>query len=259
VHYQPIVMLETGRIAGFEALVRWQHPQRGLIPPFDFIPLAETTDLILSLDCLVVRKACTQIGIWQNIFRTFPLLMLCSNISAKHLRQPNLLNCLKQLKKDNGIELSSLHLEITETLLVENIFYATQMLHQIREMGIKVWMDDFGSGYSSLSYLHQLTIDGIKIDRSFVEQLSTNANSRKTVQIITILAQEMGMGIIAEGIEDEDSLEVLRKLNCRYGQGFLFSPAVPAKEAEKLLRMDIERNGYFAASVSENDSSYLNR
>ncbi len=256
VHYQPIVMLETGRIAGFEALVRWRHPQRGLIPPFDFLPLAETTDLILSLDCLVLRKACTQIGTWQSVFRTFPLLMLCANISAKHLRQSCLLNCLQQLKKDNRIELSSLHLEITETLLVENIPYATQLLHQIREMGVKVWMDDFGSGYSSLSYLHQLAIDGIKIDRSFVEQLPQNTNSHKTVQIITILAKEMGMGVIAEGIENENSLEALRKLNCRYGQGFLFSQPLPAEEAEKLLRIDIERNGFFAALV--NESSLLN-
>jgi len=245
-NYQPIVSLETGRISGFEALTRWHHPVRGKIYPIDFIPMAEATGLIIPLDRLIIRKACEQTSKWQNKFRTSPPLILNVNISGRYLRQLALNDYIQQMHTDSGIDISSIHLDITETFLVENLHFATQELSKLRQLGVKIWMDDFGTGYSSLNYLHRLAIDGIKIDCSFIEQLAINPNSHKIVQMMIIHAREMNISVIAEGIEDDKVLNMLRNLQCRFGQGFIFSRAKPAEEAENLLTNDIQQNGLYS-------------
>ena len=245
VYYQPIVSLETGKITGFEALVRWIHPTRGMVPPMEFIPLAEETGLISFIDWWVLRQACAQLRIWQQSFaqEVAPLTMSV-NFSGLHLVQLGLLERLDQVLWETGVEGRNLKLEITESGLLKNATSGTVILQQLKTLGVQLSIDDFGTGYSSLARLHQLPIDTLKIDRSFVSRMGNDGESLEIVRAIMTLAHSLGMDAIAEGVETQEQLLKLRSLNCEYGQGYLFSRPVDSKRAEELLAAQLHDNRY---------------
>ncbi len=232
VHYQPIVSLDTERITGFEALVRWQHPERGLIFPEQFISVAEETGLIVSLDRWVLREACRQTALWQKQFHG---LSISVNLSPKQFLHADLFNVVKGVLEETGLASACLKLEITENVLMSNAEAVRQTLSQIKALGVELNLDDFGTGYSSLSYLHRFPIDVLKIDRSFVSRIGAEGENSEIARAIVTLAHGMGLSVIAEGIETHEQLAELRSLSCEYGQGNLFSMPVDACEAEKLI------------------------
>ena len=236
VFYQPIVTLATGSVVGFEALARWQHPERGLIPPADFIPLAEETGLIVPLGLHVLREACRQTRAWQDEFPSARSLNVSVNLSARQLSQPDLILCVRQALEDSGLAPYCLKLEITETVLMENAGSAIEMLMQLRRLGVQLSVDDFGTGYSSLSYLHRLPIDTLKIDRSFVSRMDEDGESTGIVEIIMMLASKLNKLAVAEGVETQEQARRLTALGCELGQGYFFSPPVCAESAAGLLR-----------------------
>jgi diguanylate cyclase (GGDEF)-like protein len=239
--YQPIVLLETASLTGFEALVRWQHPERGAISPAEFIPIAEETGLILPLGQWVLREACRQMVAWQVQFSSNPSLTISVNISGRQFGQPNLIAQIKQILQETGLNAASLKLEITESVLMENTESATDMLLQLKALGVQLHMDDFGTGYSSLSYLHRFPVDMLKVDRSFVSRMSTSSEKSAIVQTIVTLAQNLGMAVTAEGIETPEQLAQLKELKCQYGQGYLFSKPVDAQAAEEMIALELEK------------------
>ena len=232
VYYQPIVLLDTGKVIGFEALVRWQHPSRGLIFPNEFIPIAEETGLIVPIGQLVLREACRQVRVWQMEF-SLPLT-ISVNFSSKQF-QPDLVEHIQGIVQDTGLDALSLKIEITENVLMETESL-TQMF-QLQALGIQLYMDDFGTGYSSLSYLHRFPINVLKIDRSFVSTIAGTARGENSAIAGTIikLADNLGIDAIAEGIETAEQLHQLKTLGCKYGQGYFFSKPVDSKTAETLL------------------------
>lgn len=247
--YQPIVLLETSKIIGFEALVRWHHPQQGQLSPITFIPIAEETRLIVALGQWVLREACRQLSQWQKqlsnrssaLVEGFPLT-ISVNISGTQFEQSDLLvEQVQQILSDTGLDASSLKLEITESVLMKNAQLATSVLRKLKSLGIQLLLDDFGTGYSSLSYLHQFPIDALKIDRSFVSRMSVGVNEARglenpsIVQTIVTLSQNLGMSVIAEGIETAEQLAQLREFKCIYGQGYLFSRPLDSHRIETLI------------------------
>ncbi len=234
-HYQPIVSAETGRIAGLEALLRWQHPGNGLVNPGDFVPAAEETGLIVPIGEWTLYEACRQLHIWQRQFPLNPPLTMSVNVSSKQML-PDLIRHIKQVIRDTGIEPGSLVLEITESMIMENAGIVAPLFLQLKDINVKLHIDDFGTGYSSLSYLHQFPVDVLKIDRSFVSRLGFNGDNMKIVMAIATLAHSLNMDIIAEGVETEDQIAQLRTLKCKYMQGYFFSRPLDCKEIEKLLR-----------------------
>jgi diguanylate cyclase (GGDEF)-like protein/PAS domain S-box-containing protein len=234
-HYQPIVSLATQEIIGFEALVRWQHSERGLISPMDFIPIAEETGLIIPIGQWVLTEACRQMSEWQRQTPAEPPLFISVNLSAKQFTQPDLLEQITRIVRETGLDPHSLKLEITESVVMENIEAVIGTLRRLKALGIELSIDDFGTGYSCLSYLHRLPIDTLKVDRSFVSQMSQNDENREIVRTIITLAQSLGLKVVAEGIETKEQMAQLRALKCEGGQGFLFSRAVEAEAAGKLL------------------------
>jgi len=241
VYYQPIVSLETGKITGFEALVRWFHPTRGMVSPNEFIPIAEETGLISFIDWWVLREACAQLKIWQQVFAkdTAPLTMSV-NLSGMQLSQLGLLERLDQVLRETGVEGQNLKLEITESGLLQNASSGTVILQQLKLLGVQLSIDDFGTGYSSLARLHQLPIDTLKIDRSFVNEIGNDGESLAIIRAIMTLAHSLDMDVIAEGIETQEQLSRLRSLNCEYGQGYFFSRPVDNKAAEELLAAQLQ-------------------
>ncbi|HVF57367.1 MAG TPA: EAL domain-containing protein [Pyrinomonadaceae bacterium] len=235
IHYQPIVALEDFRLRGFEALVRWQHPERGFISPIDFIPVAEETGMIVPLGEYVLRHACQQMQRWQKIFPSDPPMFMSVNLSSKQFGQNDLISQVAAVMKDTGIAPHSLKLEITESVVMENIETATELLRQLRALGVQLSIDDFGTGYSSLSYLHRFPINTLKIDRSFVTRMTENNENMEIVRTIIVLAQNLGMDVVAEGVETNDQLALLRKLGCENGQGYFFSKPVNNEGAEKII------------------------
>ncbi|MFQ5857718.1 MAG: EAL domain-containing protein [Anaerolineae bacterium] len=235
IHYQPIVSLADGRIAGFEALLRWQHPERGLVSPGEFISVAEETGLIVPIDRWVLREACRQVRAWQTQFRTDPPLSISVNLSSKQFAQPDLVEQVEQILQETGLDARSLRLEITESVIMGNIESAAAMLSQLRALGVQVQMDDFGTGYSSLSYLHQFPIDAIKIDRSFISRMDVDGDNSEIVQTIVALAHDLGMDVIAEGVETGEQLAHLRALACEYGQGYYFAKPLDSEAAVALV------------------------
>ena len=235
VHYQPIVSLEDFKLRGFEALVRWQHPERGYISPGEFIPIAEETGLIIPLGEWVLRQACMQMERWQKIFPAEPPLVISVNLSSKQFIQQDLIKDVARILTETGIDPKGLKLEITESMVMDNVEQATEMLRQLRGLGLKLSIDDFGTGYSSLSYLHRFPVDTLKIDRSFVTRMTDNNENLEIVRTIVTLAQTLGMDVVAEGVETNEQLSMLRTLGCEYGQGYFFSKPVDAKGAEKII------------------------
>jgi diguanylate cyclase (GGDEF)-like protein len=223
VYYQPIISLLTGKISGFEALVRWQHPTRGLISPTEFIPVAEETGLIHAINIWVLRSACEQLTIWQNHNSTLESLTISVNLSVCLFSQPKLLAQIDQIMKSTKINPACLEIEITESVIMENSQALKKILQQLRERKIKLVMDDFGTGYSSLSYLYNFPFNVLKIDQSFVKRMQENEESMGLVPAMLGIANSMGMSTIAEGVETTFQLVQLKNLNCNFAQGYLFS------------------------------------
>jgi diguanylate cyclase (GGDEF)-like protein/PAS domain S-box-containing protein len=233
--YQPIMSLETGALRGFEALIRWHHPERGLISPMDFIPVAEETGMIVQIGEWVLREACQQMQRWQSVFPTDPPIFICVNLSVKQFSQQDLIERVAAILKETKLPPTSLKLEITESAVMENVETAINMLKQLRASGVQLAMDDFGTGYSSLSYLHRFPINTLKIDRSFITRMVENNENAEIVRTISGLAKNLGMDVVAEGVETRDQLEILRALGCKYGQGYFFSKPLDTQSAEAFI------------------------
>jgi diguanylate cyclase (GGDEF)-like protein/PAS domain S-box-containing protein len=236
--YQPVVSLDSGRIEGFEALVRWQHPTRGLVMPSEFVPLAEETGLILHIGRWVLRQACTQMRRWLDLHRPRRPLSIGVNLSGRQFSQADLLDQIGEVLSDTGLSPESLHLEITETVLIENADLAAAMLAKLRAMDVRVSLDDFGTGYSSLSYLHRFKVDMLKIDKSFVDRMGAHGENVEIVGTIAALANNLGMSVIAEGVESVEQARLLWELKCSQAQGYLFSAPIEASQADRLLADD---------------------
>ena len=239
VYYQPIFSLVDNQIIGFEALVRWLHPDRGLVSPAEFIPIAEESSLIIPLGAWVLREAISQIMAWQQKFPANPLLSISVNVSAVQLVQPCFIERIDRLLKETGLNPLSLKLEITETAVMENAKSVTNVLEYLKDRGIHLSIDDFGTGYSSLSYLHTFPFDTLKIDRAFVSRMNVDPKNLEIIRTIIILAHNLGMDLVAEGIETREQLNQLQELQCEHGQGYLFSRPLDSKAAEKLLEMQL--------------------
>ena len=235
VYYQPIVSLGTGRIHGFEALVRWQHPCRGLISPAEFIPVAEETRMILPIGYGVLSQACHQMQAWQGRFGASAPSIISVNLSAKQLAHPDLVVQIHKVLQETGLTACGLKLEITESSFMDDLDAAIAMLLQLKSMGIQLSIDDFGTGYSSLSYLYRLPIDTLKIDRSFVSRMGANGEDSEIVGTIVSLAHNLKLDVIAEGVETAKQLTQLQALGCEYGQGYYFSRPVNAEAASDLI------------------------
>jgi len=244
-HYQPIISLQTGKVAGFEALARWQHPELGLIFPVDFIPLAEETGLIIPLGMTILKEACQKLRQWQLMFNTEKPLTMSINLSAKQFAQKNLVEAIRRIIRDADIEPDCIRLEITESIVMENAFAAIDTLKQLKSIGVQLSIDDFGTGYSSLSYLHRFPFDILKIDRSFVNRMNTDNDSLSIVETIVTLAKKLNKSIVAEGVEHNQQQEMLTALLCDYGQGYLFSKPFDADSAREFLQ-----NNTFSKAVS---------
>jgi diguanylate cyclase (GGDEF)-like protein len=224
-YYQPITHLASGKITGFEALLRWQHPDLGLILPDEFIPLAEETGLIIPIGDWVLTEACMQLRKWQLQHPQQPALTMSINLSIKQLFKPDLIERIRQVLSETGLEADHLNLEITESTLVNDIDTVAVVLSQLKDLGVHVHLDDFGTGYSSLSYLRNFPLDVIKIDRAFIANLNENEGKGGLVKTIVLMAQELGLQVIAEGIETNEQLAQLLEMGCGLGQGFhLFKP-----------------------------------
>jgi len=233
--FQPVVALATGRIAGFEALVRWQHPRRGLLAPGEFVTLAEETGLIDRIGAWVLETACARMRSWQRRFPATPPLTVSVNLSITQFNQIDLVGEIVETLARSGWRGGRLKLELTETALMQNAGRAAHILNQLKSAGIDVSLDDFGTGYSSLSYLHALPFDTLKIDKSFVAGMVEEGARLEIVRAILLLAHNLKMEVVAEGVETQEQLIQLRALGCEYGQGYLFAPALDAEAAEALL------------------------
>jgi diguanylate cyclase (GGDEF)-like protein/PAS domain S-box-containing protein len=227
-YYQPIAQLDTGVIDEVEALVRWEHPRRGLVPPADFIPVAEETGLILPLGRWVLRQACQQMRTWQNSADPNLPRIVSVNLSARQFGSPQLVADVAQVLRDTGLDPSSLKLEITESVMMQDVETTSAILHQLKQLGVKLAIDDFGTGYSSLAYLQRFPIDVLKIDRSFVRPLGNNPEDDAIVRTIITLAKTLNMVVTGEGIETTTQLQQLRALGCDLGQGYYIARPEPS-------------------------------
>ncbi len=235
-YYQPVIDLNTGRISGFEALVRWLHPQRGLVSPGEFIPVAEETGLIVPIGEWILYQACLQMRQWQEQFPEYPNLVISVNLSGRQFSQPFLAETIQKISQKTDLVTQNLKLEITESAVMDDIKTTLSILHQLKSIDLQLSIDDFGTGYSSMEYLTQFPTDTLKVDQSFVRQMHETPKNKVVVETIVELAHRLGMNIICEGIEEEEQLKQLRALGCEFGQGYLFSRPVPGEEAEALLK-----------------------
>ena len=232
IFYQPIVSLKDGSIVGFEALARWQHPERGLLTPEEFVPLAEETGLIVPIGYKVFRDACVEMRGWHKEFGIKPFLSV--NISAKQFLQNDLVDQLRSILEQTEFDPTYLKLEITESIIMEDTEMASKLLQRLKSLRLRLSVDDFGTGYSSLNYLHKFPIDTLKIDRSFISS-TTEGENWEIVRAIISLARNLGMDVIAEGVETENQRDHLVSLGCDTGQGFLFSRPIDSSEAAAAL------------------------
>ena len=236
VFYQPLVCMGTGRIRGFEALVRWLHPERGMVSPGEFIPLAEETGLIVPMGAYVLEEACRQAGVWRSSLPEFNDLLMSVNLSVRQFSASSLLEDIRGVLERTGFPPEALKLEITESGIMENAEVSVKLLGGLKDMRIRLSIDDFGTGYSSLAYLPRFPFDYLKVDQSFVMSMEEQPENREIVKTIVSLAHGLGKEVIAEGIETEAQLARLRGLGCEFGQGYLFAKPLPPEEAEELLR-----------------------
>ncbi|MEG4629713.1 EAL domain-containing protein [Microcoleus sp. AR_TQ3_B6] len=235
-HYQPFVSLASGRIIGFEALVRWLHPVRGLIAPMKFIPVAEETGAIVQLGEWVLEEACRQLRLWEGMFDFDPPLIMSVNLSGKQFAQPNLVDRLKAILGKTGLSAECLKLEITESVVMDDVESAIAVLKQMKGLNVRLGIDDFGTGYSSLSYLSRFPTDTLKVDKSFVGRMEADEGENVAiVRTIVTLAHALGMDVIAEGVETATQLAMLRSIGCEYGQGYFFAKPLPSEAATALM------------------------
>jgi EAL domain-containing protein (putative c-di-GMP-specific phosphodiesterase class I) len=239
VYYQPVIALSSGKLSGFEALVRWRHPERGIVGPAEFIPLAEETRMVTEIGGWVLGEACRQMSEWRALIPSQQHLTVSVNLSSKQLTQLGLAESVRRALRDTELPPHCLKLEITESAVMENAEGAATVLAQLRALGIQLSIDDFGTGYSSLSYLHRFPVDTLKIDRSFVAKMTDNSENGEIVRTIVTLASNLGMGVIAEGVETEEQHTRLEALGCEYGQGYLYSRPVEAESALALIRRGV--------------------
>jgi EAL domain-containing protein (putative c-di-GMP-specific phosphodiesterase class I) len=243
-HYQPIINLTTGAITGAEALIRWVHPVRGLIPPLQFIPVAEECGLIVPIGRWVMREACRQARAWLDA--GLPVLTIAVNVSAMEFRDASFLEDLFSTIGNTGFDPKSLEVELTESVLMKHAGSVAATLQSLREVGIRVAIDDFGTGYSSLGYLRKFPLDALKIDQSFVRQIDTAGEDTAIVTAVIGMAQSLKLRVIAEGVETVEELEFLRAHHCEEAQGYYFSRPVPAEQFAKLMKERVS-SPYFSA------------
>lgn len=235
VHYQPIISLQSGSITGFEALVRWVHPDRGLVLPSEFIPMAEETGLIVPLGTWVLQQACIQMREWQRRLNFSDQFSVSVNLSGKQFQQRDLVHQVSSVLEETEVDPTRIRLEITESTLMQSAETAASMLLRLKSLNVQLYIDDFGTGYSSFSYLHRFPFDTLKIDRSFVARIDTGEDNTEIVRAMLTLAKNLGKDVIAEGIETDSQLSLLRDLGCQSGQGFLFSQALDPLAIERLV------------------------
>jgi EAL domain-containing protein (putative c-di-GMP-specific phosphodiesterase class I) len=234
VYYQPIMSLVEGRLCGFEALLRWHHPTRGLVAPGTFIPAAEETGLIVPIGTWVLETACRQMRAWDREFPAFADLVISVNLSARQCMQPDLLATVTRILDDTGLAPQRVKLEITEGIVLENTDVVARILQDLRAVGVQLGLDDFGMGYSALSYLQRFPFQTIKIDRTFVSGVHDGANA-EIIRAIVSLAQGLDMNVTAEGVETGDQLTRLKELACGFGQGFYFHQPLTSGDARRIL------------------------
>lgn len=238
VYYQPIVSLKSGNLVGFEALVRWGHPERGLLPPAEFIPLAEETELIVPMGLIVLRQACVTMNHWRTRFPDHRPLSVNVNLSAAQLARSDFVDRIRRVLQETGLHGRYLRLEVTESAVMRDAGLAAEALSRLKDLGVRVHIDDFGTGYSSLGLLHRFPVDALKIDRSFVQGMDSGtrrAENAQIVQTITTLAHGLGMDVVAEGVETTQSLRRVTEMGCDLGQGYWFSKPTDARTAEALI------------------------
>jgi diguanylate cyclase (GGDEF)-like protein/PAS domain S-box-containing protein len=264
VKYQPIVSLESGRIRGFEALVRWRHPERGLILPSDFIPIAEETGLIIQIDRWVLKQSCLQMRRWQEALPVTRRMKISVNLSCKQFMQPTIVGQVLEILQETGLDPGSLKLEITESVMMERGDYAMSVLEQLSGAGIELSLDDFGTGYSSLSYIHHFPVTALKIDQSFIKRIGREQNG-EIVRAVVALARNLGLEVVAEGIETVMQLNQLKALGCEQGQGYYFSEPIDEESATGLIQkeergevLDVFRRGTDGGSLLEMTGSSKN-
>jgi len=243
-YYQPIFNLETSQIVGFESLVRWKHPEFGLISPNDFIPIAEDNSLIIPLGQWILHESCRQMREWQIADPSASSLTVSVNLSFKQFLQHDLAEQVAATLKETGLDPKCLKLEITESHVMENSEKAIVMMNRLCALGVELSLDDFGTGYSSLSYLHRLPVNYLKIDRSFVMEMTESGENSEIVSTIIKLAQNLKMKVVAEGIETAAQLGQLKNLRCEYGQGYFFSRPLEANEAEIFIADNLRNLNY---------------
>jgi diguanylate cyclase (GGDEF)-like protein/PAS domain S-box-containing protein len=231
-YYQPQISMKTGQIVGLEALIRWNHPVKGMVPPIKFIPLSEQTGLIIPISEWVIKTACKQNKLWQE--NGFPKISIAVNISTKHFKQPNLIALITEALRDTKLEPECLELEITESMVMHNVESVIDILQKFRDAGLPISVDDFGTGYSSLNYLKRLPVTKLKIDQSFVRNITSDKNDAMIVKTIIEMAHNLNLKVIAEGVETSEHAEFLRKLDCDELQGYFFSKPLPAAELAEL-------------------------
>jgi diguanylate cyclase (GGDEF)-like protein len=235
--YQPIVDLVTGRLSGFEALVRWRHPERGLVWPEEFIPVAEENGLIEGISRWVMETACRQTQEWREATPAAENITISVNLSSRSFSHPRIVDVVAQVLQESGLPASALKLEVTESCIMDNDS-SSDVMDALKELGVQLYLDDFGTGYSSLSYLQRFNVDALKIDKSFVQRLTVDGGEGEIVSAITSLAHNLGLKVIAEGVQTPAQLEHLRELGCEFGQGYLFARPLDAAYAHSLIVED---------------------
>jgi EAL domain-containing protein (putative c-di-GMP-specific phosphodiesterase class I) len=238
------VSIAVGRIVGFEVLVRWEHPERGLLLPAEFIQVAEEMGAIIQIDRFVAEQACSQLRTWQNTYRHNPPLNVSVNVSGTQFMRPDLVSQIDHTLRKTGLYGRSLTLEVTESVLMENAKEAAEMLDQLRSLDICISIDDFGTGYSSLAYLRRFKIDTLKIDYSFVSRMLSDEENSQIVKTITTLAGNLGKQTVAEGVETRSQFEALKELGVDRAQGIYVSPPLPPEEADALLARTVDEENH---------------